>query len=169
MAGYGVKKMNWVRTPSAYQSMTAWREKRKAFQEKYETNMQNVVASLQTAWTDVGYNIGETAANKALARIQAEARAKQEKAAAAAAAEANPCRGAETIGVQLQRLSDGEWRRSDQSVRQYDHAQRRHGHRSEDRHQSQCNGVRRLWMSELWQQLSQAPLRRSCRWRLRRR
>jgi uncharacterized protein (DUF2461 family) len=89
MAGYGVKKMNWVRTPSAYQSMTAWREKRKAFQEKYETNMQNVVASLQTAWTDVGYNIGETAANKALARIQAEARAKQEKAAAAAAAEAN--------------------------------------------------------------------------------
>jgi uncharacterized protein (DUF2461 family) len=89
MAGYGVKKMNWVRTPSAHQSMTAWREKRKAFQEKYETNMQNVVASLQTAWTDVGYNIGEIAANKALARIQAEARAKQEKAAAAAAAEAN--------------------------------------------------------------------------------
>jgi len=89
MAGYGVKKMNWVRTPSAHQSMTAWREKRKAFQEKYETNMQNVVASLQSAWTDVGYNIGETAANKALARIQAEARAKQEKAAAAAAAEAN--------------------------------------------------------------------------------
>jgi uncharacterized protein (DUF2461 family) len=89
MAGYGVKKMNWVRTPSAHQSMTAWREKRKAFQEKYEANLQNVVASLQTAWTDVGYNIGETAANKALARIQAEARAKQEKAAAAAAAEAN--------------------------------------------------------------------------------
>lgn len=89
MAGYGVKKMNWVRTPSAHQSMTAWREKRKAFQEKYEANLQNVVASLQTAWTDAGYNIGEVAANKALARIQAEAKAKQEKAAAAAAAEAN--------------------------------------------------------------------------------
>lgn len=89
MAGYGIKKMNWVQTPSAHQSMTAWREKRKAFQEKYETNMQNVVASLQTAWTDVGYNIGEIAANKALTRIQAEAKAKQEKAAAAAAAEAN--------------------------------------------------------------------------------
>lgn len=89
MAGYGVRKMNWVRTPSAHQSMTAWREKRKAFQEKYEANLQNVVASLQTAWTDVGYNIGEIAANKALSRIQAEAKAKQEKAAAAAAAEAN--------------------------------------------------------------------------------
>ncbi len=89
MAGYGVKKMNWVQTPSAYESMSAWREKRKAFQEKYEVNMQNVVASLQTAWTDVGFNIGEIAANRALTRIQAEAKAKQEKAAAAAAAEAN--------------------------------------------------------------------------------
>jgi hypothetical protein len=89
MAAYGVKKMNWVQTPSAYESMSAWREKRKAFQEKYEVNMQNAVASLQTAWTDVGYNIGEIAANKALTRIQQEAKAKQEKADAAAAAEAN--------------------------------------------------------------------------------
>lgn len=89
MAGYGIKKMNWSRAMSAHESMTAWREKRKAFQEKYEVNMQNVVASLQTAWTDVGYNIGEIAANKALTRIQQEAKAKQEKAAAAAAAEAN--------------------------------------------------------------------------------
>jgi FKBP-type peptidyl-prolyl cis-trans isomerase len=89
MAGNGIKKMNWVQTPSAYESMSSWREKRKAFQEKYEANMQNVVASLQTAWTDVGYNIGEIAANRALARIQQETKAKQEKAAAAAAAEAN--------------------------------------------------------------------------------
>jgi hypothetical protein len=89
MAGYGVKKMNWVQTPSAYQSMTAWREKRKAFQEKYEVNMQNMVASLQTAWTDVGFNLGEVAANKALARIQQEAKVKQEKAQAALAAEQN--------------------------------------------------------------------------------
>ena len=89
MAGYSIKKMNWSRTMSAHESMTAWREKRKAFQEKYEVNRQNVVSSLQTAWTDVGYNIGEVAANRALTRIQAEAKAKQEKAAAAAAAEAN--------------------------------------------------------------------------------
>jgi hypothetical protein len=89
MAGYGIKKMNWTQTPSAYESMTAWREKRKAFQEKYEANMENVVASLQTAWTDVGYNLGEIAANKALARIEEETKAKQAAAAAAAAAEEN--------------------------------------------------------------------------------
>ena len=79
MAGYQVKKMNWARTMTAYESMTAWRVKRKAFQEKYEANMQNAVAALQTAWTDVGYNIGETAANQAIKRMQDEAKGKQEK------------------------------------------------------------------------------------------
>lgn len=89
MASYGIKKMNWVRTQSAYESMTAWREKRKAFQAKYEASMQNAIASLQTAWTDVGYNLGEIAANKAMARLQQEAKAKQEKAQAVLAAEQN--------------------------------------------------------------------------------
>ena len=79
MAGYGVKKMNWVRNPSAYESMVSWREKRKAFQEKYEAHMADAVSALQTAWTDVGYNIGEIAANRAMKRIQEEAKAKQEK------------------------------------------------------------------------------------------
>jgi hypothetical protein len=79
MAGHQVKKMNWARTMTAYESMTAWRAKRKAFQEKFEANMQNAVAALQTAWTDVGYNIGETAANQAIKRMQDEAKAKQEK------------------------------------------------------------------------------------------
>ncbi|HWV51405.1 hypothetical protein [Pseudorhodoplanes sp.] len=87
MASYGIKKMNWSRTPSAYQSMVSWREKRKAFQEKYEAKMENAVSALQTAWNDVGYNIGEIAANRALARIQQEAKAKQEKALAELAAE----------------------------------------------------------------------------------
>jgi hypothetical protein len=77
MAGY-IKKMNWARTMGAYESMTAWRAKRKAFQEKYEANLQNAVSQLQTAWTDVGYNIGEIAAKRAVKRISDEAKAKQE-------------------------------------------------------------------------------------------
>ncbi len=79
MAGT-IKKMNWGRTMSAHESMTAWRAKRKAFQEKYEANLQNAVSALQTAWNDVGYNVGEIAANKALKRISDEAKAKQEAA-----------------------------------------------------------------------------------------
>ena len=89
MAAYQVKKMGWTRAMTAYESMTSWREKRKAFQEKYEANMQNAVAALETAWTDVGYNIGEIAANRAMTRIQNEIKAKQEKALSAATAEQN--------------------------------------------------------------------------------
>lgn len=78
MAGY-IKKLNWGRTMTAWESMSAWRSKRKAFQQKYEANMQNAVSQLQTAWTDVGYNVGEIAAKRAVKRIQDEAKAKQEK------------------------------------------------------------------------------------------
>lgn len=89
MAGYGIKKMGWTRTMTAYESMTSWRAKRKAFQQKYEAQLQNAVSSLQTAWTDAGYNVGEIAANRALARIQAETKAKLEKSAAEQAAQDN--------------------------------------------------------------------------------
>ncbi|MGD9925297.1 MAG: hypothetical protein AB7V13_28185, partial [Pseudorhodoplanes sp.] len=85
--GYGIRKMNWVRNPSAYESMVSWREKRKTFQEKYEANLANVVSALQTAWVDAGYNIGQIAANRAIKRIQEEAKAKQEKLQAQLAAE----------------------------------------------------------------------------------
>ena len=78
MAGY-IKKMNWGRTMTAYESMTAWSSKRKAFQAKYEANMENYTSQLQTAWNDVGYNVGEIAAKRAIKRISDEAKAKQEK------------------------------------------------------------------------------------------
>lgn len=79
MAAFRIRKMNWARTMTAHESMTAWREKRKAFQEKYEARMADAVSRLQTAWTDVGLNVGEIAAKRAVKRIQEEGRAKQEK------------------------------------------------------------------------------------------
>jgi hypothetical protein len=80
-----IKKMNWTRTMSAWESISGWRAKRKAYQEKYEANMENYVSQLQTAWNDVGYNVGEIAANKALKRLSDETKAKQEKLAAQSA------------------------------------------------------------------------------------
>ena len=77
MAGY-IKKMNWSRTMTAYESMTTWRSKRKAFQAKYEANMENSVSQLQTAWNDAGYNGGEIAAKAAVKRMSDEAKVKQE-------------------------------------------------------------------------------------------
>jgi hypothetical protein len=79
MAGYGIKKLNWTRTMSAYESMTAWRAKRKAFQEKYEAKMTDAISALQTAQNDAGYNIGEIAAKRAVKRIEDEAKARQAK------------------------------------------------------------------------------------------
>ena len=89
MAGYGTTSVSGWRTMSAYESMTAWRNKRKAFQQRYEANMQEAVSQLQTAWNDVGYNAGEIAAKRAVKRIEDEIKAKQEKQAAQAANEAN--------------------------------------------------------------------------------
>lgn len=89
MAGYGIKKLNWARSVGAYESMAAWRAKRKAYQEKYEANVADAVSSLQTAWNDVGFNIGEIAARRAVKRIQDEANAKQEKLQAQLADQAN--------------------------------------------------------------------------------
>ena len=85
MADYGIRKMNWVRTPSAYESMSVWRAKRKAQQEKFEANMADAVSALETAQNDVSYNVGEIAAKRALKRISDETKAKQEESARQAA------------------------------------------------------------------------------------
>ena len=80
MAGT-IKKMNWSRTMTAWESISGWRAKRKAFQAKYEANMENYTSQLQAAWNDVGYNIGEIAAKRAVKRMSDEAKAKQEQLA----------------------------------------------------------------------------------------
>lgn len=77
MAGT-IRKMNWTRTMTAWESISGWRAKRKAFQAKYEANMENYTSQLQTAWNDVGYNVGEIAAKRAIKRMSDEAAAKQE-------------------------------------------------------------------------------------------
>jgi hypothetical protein len=78
MAGT-IRKMNWTRTMTAWESISGWRAKRKAYQAKYEASMENYTSQLQTAWNDVGYNVGEIAAKRALKRMSDEAKAKQEK------------------------------------------------------------------------------------------
>lgn len=78
MAGT-IRKMNWSRTMSAWESISGWRAKRAAYQAKYEANMENYTSQLQTAWNDVGYNVGEIAAKRAIKRMSEEAKARQEK------------------------------------------------------------------------------------------
>lgn len=89
MAGFQVKKMNWTRTASAYQSMTAWREKRKAAQQTFEANAAIVNSALSAAWADQSFAMGELAARQALKRIGEEAKVRQDQLAATRSAENN--------------------------------------------------------------------------------
>ena len=89
MAGFQIKKMNWTRTMSAYQSMTAWREKRKAAQEEFEFKMSAINSTLTAAWDDQSYAAGELAAKQAVKRLSEEAKVKQEKLAATRSTEDN--------------------------------------------------------------------------------
>lgn len=89
MAGYQIRKMNWTQTPSAYESMQTWRAKRQAAQEEYQATSNATMSALASAQNDQGYAIGEIAANRALKRMQDEAKAKQAKALAAVASRQN--------------------------------------------------------------------------------
>jgi len=76
MAAIQSKKMNWVKTQSTYQSMQAWRAKRKAAQEEFEARMTAVTNAFNAAFSNRIQGIGELAAQQALARIGAEAQAR---------------------------------------------------------------------------------------------
>lgn len=84
MAGFQIKKMGWGRTLSAYESVTAWREKRKVMHEKFletQTAVNNAFTNAASAQID---GMGTIFGQIALDRVIAEGRARAEKNAAAA-------------------------------------------------------------------------------------
>lgn len=76
MAGIQLKKMNWVRTPSAYQSLQTWRAKRQAALEEFASMSSATASAFSTAWTNQINGLGELAAQQAMQRISAEGQAK---------------------------------------------------------------------------------------------
>jgi hypothetical protein len=88
MPSIQAKKFKWVRTLTARESVDAWREKRKSMRDEFETRTSAARASFDTAWANQSSGIAELGIRKALARIQAETKAKQaEKASANSANE----------------------------------------------------------------------------------
>jgi hypothetical protein len=70
------RKLNWVSTPGAWQEAQAWREKRRAQAEFFESHTSEVltrVANAQTSQIDGSVTI---AFQVAVGRIQAQAKAK---------------------------------------------------------------------------------------------
>lgn len=76
MAGFQVKKMNWMRTPSAYDSMQSWRAKRQAAVQEFENLAMATASAFGAVWSNQIHGQGELAANAALKRISAEGKAK---------------------------------------------------------------------------------------------
>ena len=76
MAGIQIKKMNWVKPRSAYESMQAWKAKRQAAIDEFQ-NLSNATANaFGTAWANQINGQGSLAADAALKRISAEGKAK---------------------------------------------------------------------------------------------
>jgi hypothetical protein len=76
MAGIQLKKMNWVRSQSAYDSLQTWRAKRQNALAEFESNMATLSSTFNSVWANQINGLGELAANQAMARISAEGQAK---------------------------------------------------------------------------------------------
>ncbi len=76
MAGIQIKKMNWIRSPSAYESLQTWRTKRQAAIAEFESISSATISAFSTAWSNKISGMGNLAADAALKRISAEGKAK---------------------------------------------------------------------------------------------
>lgn len=76
MAGIQLKKMNWVRPQSAYNSLQTWRAKRQNALAEFESLSIATANAFSVAWSNQISGLGDLAANAAMARISAEGQAK---------------------------------------------------------------------------------------------
>ncbi|HEX2216600.1 MAG TPA: hypothetical protein VHG27_07925 [Xanthobacteraceae bacterium] len=75
MAGE-IKRMNWLRKPSAWETAQAWREQRRIMVERFQAEAQSASASFGSAWSSQIAGVGELAIKMASARLEAAAKAK---------------------------------------------------------------------------------------------
>ena len=74
-----IKRMNWVRTRSAWEQHQAWQKQRQANRQIYERNHAAAVAAFGNAFTSQINGLGELAIQMATKRLQAvtDARAQE--------------------------------------------------------------------------------------------
>jgi hypothetical protein len=70
------KKFSWLRTPTAWQQSQIWRERRQAMNAKFFQKSNNFIAGLAVAQADQISGTAQIVSQMAVARIQAEAKAK---------------------------------------------------------------------------------------------
>ncbi len=76
-----VKRFSWVRSYTAWEQTQRWRERRAALRSDFELANQTLANGFATATSNVIQGQGTLAAQQALARIEAAAKAKLDTSA----------------------------------------------------------------------------------------
>jgi hypothetical protein len=75
MSGFPVKRFNWVRTPTFQESSDAWRARRQAARENFESNSSAAWSVFTQANADFATGMASIAASAAVKRAQDAANA----------------------------------------------------------------------------------------------
>jgi hypothetical protein len=70
-----IKRFNWVRNPTAWESTQGWREKQRAASESFTSAAASAFEGFQAAWSGAVSGAVQNTTQTALARIQAESQA----------------------------------------------------------------------------------------------
>jgi hypothetical protein len=76
MAGFQIKTIKWVRTPTYAESAEAWRARRQASRQSFETTTSAITSAFRSINSDLATGMSSIAASTAVKRIQDEAKAK---------------------------------------------------------------------------------------------
>jgi hypothetical protein len=76
MAGFQVKRFNWVRTPTFRESSETWRARRQAAREGFESANAAAMSAFKSISADLATGMSSIAASAAVKRLQDAAKAK---------------------------------------------------------------------------------------------
>jgi hypothetical protein len=76
MAGFQVKRFNWVRTPTFSESAEVWRARRQAARESFESVNSAVQSAFRSISADLATGMSSIAASTAVKRLQDAAKEK---------------------------------------------------------------------------------------------
>lgn len=67
-----ISSFNWVSTPTAFQQVSNWNEKQKAYRANAEANLAMMSDSFATATLSLSNGLAEIAANRLAARVSTQ-------------------------------------------------------------------------------------------------
>jgi hypothetical protein len=77
MAGWEIRKMNWVRKPSAWEYSQQIKQRRQELAQTYMDDAANLSSAFSTAMTSNSTGVAELAVKSAIDRMTKEAEAKK--------------------------------------------------------------------------------------------